>query len=179
MATDRANISAMHLCNEAAERLATHPQWEAVRERIVDLFVREKQTPLCIAAALDGQLGLPSDVTVETAASAVRRAVNLLVDPGTLRSIRSDFHAESLKRSQAAVGAKRDEWMREHGMHVWTHEETEMLLRFHADGARSIREAAQMMCDHFEDLQYTYERCKRRLRHLQEQSEEEAGDSAA
>lgn len=167
MANAPSNLYAMRFCRETAERLATAPDFSDVRRRIVSLFVEEKKTPMQITVQLNGSLGVPKNVSVETVASAVRRALNQLVDPDTLRAIRSEFHAETMRNAQEDVGRARDEWMRNNGMHVWEPEENTQLLHF-ADGTRTHQEVADAMNLYFESEEFTMERCKRRLRYLRE-----------
>lgn len=167
MANAPSNLKAMRFCRETAERLATAPDCEDIRRKIVLLFVEERKTPLEISISLNGSLGVPHDIGIDTVASAVRRAVNMLIDKETLREIRSGFHADSIRRTQENVNRGRDEWMREHGMHVWESEENRQLLQL-ADGTRTHQEIADAMNLYFDSEEFTMERCKRRLRYLRE-----------
>jgi len=161
------NLYAMRFCRETADRISTSPDCAEVRNKIVALFVEERKTPLEITVQLNGSLGVPHNVAMETVASAVRRVLNQLVEPEILREVRSGFHAEVIRNVQETVGKARDEWMRENGMHVWSAEENKMLVHFD-NGERFIRDIAEAMCLYFDSEEYTYERCKRRLRYLRE-----------
>lgn len=167
MSNAPSNLYAMRFCRETADRIIAAPDCAQVRNRIVSLFVEDRRTPLEITVQLNGSLGVPQNISVETVACAVRRVLNQLVAPEILKEVRSGFHAESMRNAQEEVGKARNEWMRKNGMHVWEPEENTQLQHL-ADGSKTYQEIADAMNLYFESEEFTMERCKRRLRYLRE-----------
>ncbi len=151
---------------DAEQFLCSAP--DSVKERIVTLFVQENKSPGQIVEILEeeGIMVLPTSLQPLTKAGVLRRVVHQLVDNALRISIQNQRYASHLQSVSGRADERRNEWMREHGMHVWSVEEDhyfEFLLQDPSMRRTPERlnhaKIAEAMRIHFQSTYFTQKNC--------------------
>ncbi len=168
------NFKAMLYANKVANEILSAGSGR-LRHRIVSLFVSQKLSPAAIVEKLNGEIDWREGVSIFTKAGVIRRVIRELVDKTLRRKIQNERWGEQLMRIQDTAHKKRAEWMREHGMHVWTPEEQahfndlmqQQNMRWGSSGTRLKHAAiAEAMNERFSVTIFTPEICRRRYLYM-------------